>query len=99
MELTPEQIAKLEPSHPLFVVLERMKKVEEKMNTADPEISTHMKAIWQQLQEYDDLAHLLSPQQIGVLMKGLQKHTGISLVVEDKKRPSKSKKITADDLL
>lgn len=99
MELTPEQLLKCGVDHPIHEVLSRMAEVEKRLLAGDPEISTHLKAIWTQLQEYDDLAHLLSPQQIGVLMKGLQKHTGISLVVEDKKRPSKSKKITADDLL
>lgn len=99
MELTPEQLAKTTPDHPIHQVLERMTAIEQKLLQNDPEISTHLKAIWTHLQEYEDLAHLLTPQQIGILMKGLQKHSAISLIVEDKKRPSKSKKVTAEDLL
>ncbi len=99
MELTPEQLAKMTPDHPLLKVIERMSEVEKRLNAADPEISTHMKAIWQQLQEYEDLAHLLTPAQVGVLMKGMQKHTAISLVVESKSSSKKSKKVTADDLI
>ncbi len=99
MELTQEQLAKMTPDHPLLKVIERMTEVEKRLNAADPEISTHLKAIHEQLRDYEDLAHLLTPKQIGVLMAGLQKHTAISLVVEGSKSKAKSKKVTVGDLL
>lgn len=100
MNLTPEQLAKCQPDHPIFAVLERLTAVEEKMLKADPEISTHLREIWKHLQQYEELSHLLSPEQIGVLMKGLQKHTAIQLVIEDAKKGTRGKKkVTVDDLI
>ena len=99
MNLTPEQLAKTTVDHPIHSVLERMQKIQDKMTTADPEIGTHLKAIHKTLQEYEDLAHLLTPEQIGVLMKGLQKYTAISLVMEEAKKSKKSKKVSVDDLM
>jgi len=101
MTPTKEQLEKLSVDHPIFTVLERMSLVEEKMAKADPEIGTHLRVIHKTLGEYEELAHLLSPEQIGVLMKGLQKHTGIQLVMEDQAKGSrgKSKKTTVDDII
>lgn len=99
MNLTPEQMEKCAPDHPIFFVLERLKLVQDKLVAADPEIGTHLKAIHTHLRDYEELAHLLSPAQIGVLMKGLQKYTAISLVVEDQNKGTRKKKPTADDLL
>jgi hypothetical protein len=101
VNLTPEQIAKCSPDHPIFVVLERMTKIEESMTRADPELPTHLKVILKHMQEYEELAHLLTPQQIGVLMQGFQKHSGIQLVAEAaaKKGGKKGPKVTVDDLM
>lgn len=101
MNLTPEQLAKCGPDHPIHNILQRMNLIEEKMRAADPEIGTHLKAIWKECQQYEELAHLLTPEQIGSLMKAVQKHTAITLVVEDagKKTKSKSVKYGVDDLI
>lgn len=100
MQLSTEQAAGLTPDHPIFVVCERMTQIEQKMLKNDPEIAGHLKEIWKMLHEYEELAHLLTPEQIGILTRGLQKHTAITLVVEDgKKKSSKSKKPTVDDLI
>jgi endonuclease V-like protein UPF0215 family len=99
MELTKEQMEKVTPDHPIFVVIDRMNKIEEKMKTNDPEISTHLREIWKHMQQYEELAHLLTPQQIGVLMQGLQKHTAIQLVVDTPSKSKKAKKYGVDDLI
>lgn len=100
MNLTPEQAEKLTPDHPIFLCIDRMTKIEEKMKANDPEIATHLREIWKHMQQYEELAHLLNPEQIGVMMKGLQKHTAIQLVVEAPKSASKkSKKVGVDDLI
>jgi hypothetical protein len=102
MNLTPEQLAKInDPNHPILVVIDRMTKIEEKMKTNDPEISTHLKEIWKHMQQYEELAHLLTPQQIGVLMAAMQKHVGVQLVSDEagKKTKSKSKKVSVNDLI
>lgn len=98
--LTPEQISKLEPDNPIFLVMERLELVKQKMLTADPEIATHLKVIWKTMGEYEELAHLLTPAEIGELMKGLQKHAGIQLVMDDIGKTGKKKgKVSVDDLL
>ncbi len=101
MNLTDEQLAKCGPDHPIHTVMQRISLIEEKMKTADPEISTHLREIWKQLQTYEELAHILTPEQISILMKGMQKHTAIQLVSEDagKKKSSRGPKVTADDLI
>lgn len=101
MNLTPEQLAKItDPNHPIFQVMERITAIEQRLTTNDPEISTHLKVVLKQLQEYEELAHLLTPEQVGILMKGYQKHTGIHLVVEKPTKTStRGKKPTVEDLL
>lgn len=101
MNLTPEQLAKMTPDHPLLVVIERITAIENKMMANDPEISTHLKAIWKEMQTYEELAHLLTPEQIGVLMRGMQKHTTIQLVVESTSKGGRGKKNkpSVDDLI
>jgi hypothetical protein len=99
MNLTPEQTAKLTPDHPIFVVLERMNAIEEKMKTNDPQIATHLKEIWKHMQQYEELAHLLTPEQIGIIMRGLQKHTMVQLIVDSPSKSKKSKKVGVDDLV
>lgn len=98
MNLTPEQAARLDPNNPIFVVLERLKLVEEKMKVQDPQISTHLREIWKHMQQYEELAHLLSEEEIGILFRGLQKHTAIDLVVNATSK-GKSKKVGVQDLI
>jgi len=100
MNLTSEQLAKTTPDHPIHVVMERLALIEQKLLQNDPQIGTHLKEIHKHLMEYEELSHLLTPEQIGVLMKGFQKHTTIQLVVEGvKKSGGKSKKVSVDDLM
>lgn len=99
MNLTPEQLAKLTPDHPIFLCIERMTAIEEKMKAQDPQIGTHLREIWKHMQEYEELAHLLTPEQIGSLMKGMQKHTAIQLVVDTPSKSKKAKKVGVDDLI
>lgn len=100
MNLTPEQLAKMTPDHPLLVVMERITAIENKMAANDPEISTHLKTVWKELQQYEELSHLLTPEQIGSLMRGMQKHTAIQLVVEEGPKKSKrGSKPSVDDLI
>ena len=77
----------------------RIHAIEERMKTNDPEISTHLREVHKHLREYEELAHLLSPEDIGILMRGFQKHAGISLVVEQKTKSTKKAKVGVDDLI
>jgi hypothetical protein len=99
MELTQEQLAKLTPDHPILVVIERMTLIEKKMKENDPLIASHLKEIWKHMQQYEELAHLLTPEQIGSLSRALQKHTSVTLVVDTPKSKGKAKKYSVDDLV
>ncbi len=99
MNLTPEQLAKTTPDHPIHIVNARIAAIQERMTKNDPEISTHLREVHKMLREYEELAHLLSPEDIGILMRGFQKHTGISLVVDAPKGRAKKEKIGYDDLV
>ena len=101
MNLTPEQSAKCAPDHPIYQVMDRLEKIQDTMLRNDPELRTHLKEIHKLCKEYEELAHILTPEQIGVLMKGMQKYTAISIVTEDAKKPSSKKlgKLTTDDLI
>ena len=99
MNLTPEQLAKCPPDSPIFTVMERMEKIQDTMLKNDPELRTHLKAVHTLMKEYEDLPHLLTPEQIGLLMKGMQKYTAISLVVESKSKSSKKAGKSVDDFI
>lgn len=97
--LTPEQLAALQPDHPIFAIMERMEKIQDTMTRNDPELATHLKVVHKTLGQYEDLPHILTPEEIGVLMNGFKKHAGMVLIAE-KPRGSKSKKdkIGLDDI-
>lgn len=101
MNLTPEQAAKCSVDHPIYQVMERLEKIQDTMLRNDPELRTHLKAIHTLCKEYEELAHILTPEQIGVMMKGMQKYAAISIVTEGAKKPTskKLKNTTVDDLI
>jgi hypothetical protein len=99
MNITPEQAGKMDPNNPIFVVMEKLQLIEQKMKAQDPLISTHLKEIWKHMQQYEELAHLLNDEEIGVLFRGLSKHTGITLVAEDSGKRKKAPKVGVDDLI
>lgn len=102
MNLTPEQSAKCAPDHPIYKVMDRLDKIQDTMLRNDPELRTHLKEIHKLCKEYEELAHILTPEQIGVLMKGMQKYTAISIVTESAAKKTSSKKLgklTTDDLI
>lgn len=79
-------------------VLERLGKVEEALKGNDPLISIHCESIHAALREHEELVHLLSDEQIGKLMAGMQKYKAIQLVKEASSTKGRGKKVTADDL-
>jgi hypothetical protein len=68
----------------------------------DPKMPEHLKNIHRTLSQYEELAHLLSEEQIAVIIEGAQKKLGIILAAETTKTGSgkgKSLKgVTADEL-
>jgi hypothetical protein len=82
-------------------LLARLDSLEQALLSADPQLPGHLKAIHQQLHQQSELLHLLKPEQIGPIMAAMQKLTGIKLVQEAVKAPSKGRapKISASDIL
>lgn len=80
--LTPEP-PKLDPADPLqFEMLTRLASLEEALLARDPLMKTHLGAIHKQLITHEELVHLLSPVQIGEIVRAQQSHTNTSLAQE-----------------
>lgn len=73
----------------------------EKLLEQDPQLPTHLAAIQSSLIQYEELAHLLSDEEIKTLIAGQKKHTGVKLtdeIIKAKKIPgAKFKAVSADD--
>lgn len=86
--------------HPkLKELLPKLDALEAALLAADPKFPTHLKEIHGYLIQYEELAHLLSEQQIAIILEGQQKKLGVILAEETTKtKGSKAKGVTADDL-
>lgn len=86
--------------HPkLKELLPKLDALEQALLAADPKFPTHLKEIHSYLIQFEELAHLLTEQQIAVILEGQQKKLGIVLAAETTKtKGSKAKGVTADDL-
>lgn|SRR5574341_308567 len=90
------------PQHPKLVeLLPKLDTLEKALLSADPLMSTHLKAIHKELIQYEELAHLLSEEQIAVILEAQQKKIGVILAAETTKQKPNGKikgGVTADDL-
>lgn len=55
-------------------------KIQEKLLQQDPLLPVHLAAIHQTLIQYEELVHLLSEDEIAILVRGQKKHAGVELV-------------------
>lgn len=97
---TPENDPLFHIKNDLFTKIDGL---EEKLLKQDPMLPGHLKAIHQSLIKYEELAHLLSDDQIRKLIKAQKQHTGTVLVkaTASKKTASITKQargISASDL-
>lgn len=81
----------------------RLKHMEDKMLQQDPLLPVHLGAIHSTLIQYEELVHLLSDDEIRVLVSAQKKHMGVQLIKEavSKKAGPKTVKrgeTIADDL-
>jgi hypothetical protein len=60
-----------------YASLEHLK---ERLHEIDPELPNHMRSIHKNLRAYDELAHLLSDEEIRIILQSEKKHTKIELV-------------------
>lgn len=94
------------PKHPKLVELEpKMKALEDALLSSDPKMPMHLKEIHKYLIQFEELAHLLSEEQISQILDAQQKVVGINLAAETKGKNGKGgsggkslKNVTADDL-
>ena len=80
----------------------RIKQIGDKLKEQDPLLPVHLSAIHGALIQYEELVHLLSDDDIKLLIAGQVKHTGVSIVKEitGASKATVSKRIpkaTADD--
>jgi hypothetical protein len=61
-------------------LLQRLGYVENALLSADPQMKQHLAEIHKLLIGYEELVHLLSEEQIGIIMAAQQKLTNTSLV-------------------
>lgn len=73
--------------------------LKERLHDIDPELPNHLRVIHTHLRNYDELAHLLSPEEIRTIIQGLKQHTGTELVKATAKKPkTKAAKFDLDEL-
>lgn len=90
------------PVHPKLAELEpKLKALEDALLSADPKMPQHLKEIHKYLIQFEELAHLLTEEQMAVIVDGQQRIVGIKLADETKKQKNGTKikgGVTANDL-
>lgn len=80
----------------------KIQKLQDLLLASDPKMPEHLRAIHRTLVQYEELSHLLSEDQIAIILEGAQKKLGMILADETRnsksKTSSKLKGVTADDL-
>lgn len=71
--------------------------LQEKLTTVQPGWESLLQMIHSTLQRDPDVVHLLTEEQVGIVVSGLQKKTGLVLAV-DKAKPKKGEKIQLSEL-
>ena len=87
------------PEHPkLQELLPKLDALEKSLLSADPLMPTHLKEIHKYLIQFEELAHLLTEDQIAVILEAQQKKLGIILAEETKGLKGAKKDYSADAL-
>jgi hypothetical protein len=89
-----------QPSPQVAALLPKLASLEQALLDGDPKMPVHLKEIHKLLISYEELAHLLSEEQIAVLLSAQGRRVGVLLAEEGKKAEKKAsnKRIGADDL-
>lgn len=74
---------KLDASNPIhFVVIDRLAQLEAALLARDPMMKVHLGAIHKELNQHEELVHLLSNEEIGKIVGAQQQHTNTMLAAE-----------------
>jgi hypothetical protein len=76
--MSTESVEARTPQHELL--LQKLSLVEEALQTGDPRMKDHLKESHRLLISHEELAHLLSIEEVAKLMAGQQKHVNTVLV-------------------
>lgn len=80
-------------------VKQRIAAIGESLVKADHLLPVHLSNIHRQLKQYEELVHLLSDDEIRILVSGQRKHAGVELVKQASKQRAKPlSRTTAEDL-
>ena len=80
------------PTH--AAALERLQQLEEALLNRDPMMKQHLLEIHKQLIGYEELVHLLSDEQIGIIMAAQQLHTN-TVLTSSAATPTGKKRVSA----
>lgn len=83
--------------------LPKLDALEKALLAADPKMPTHLREIHAYLIQFEEISHLLTEEQLAVILAANQKKLGVSLAEETKGNKGGSsrnalKNVTADDL-
>lgn len=81
------------PAHQLC--LQNLAALEQSLLARDPMMKSHLLEIHKQLIGYEELVHLLSDEQIGIIMAAQQLHTNTVLVGSATTKTGKAKAVAA----
>ena len=79
-------------------IKEKIKHLYENLQASLPHYEHQLHVIHQALLKSPDTVHLLTEQEVGIIVSGLSKKTGI-IIAEKEKKKSANKKVTLEDLM
>lgn len=75
--------------------LARLAQLQAALLAKDPSMPMHLKEIHKQLIQYEELVHLLTPEDIGIIMAAQQQHTNTVLVAAGTTKSGKAAAVKA----
>jgi hypothetical protein len=89
--------------HPKLAELEsKLSTLEQSLLSQDPQMPNHLKEIHKYLIQFEELSHLLTEEQIAIILDAQQRRVGVILAAETKSKKNGGgkglKNVTADDL-
>lgn len=96
-----EQTKTINPEIEGKIIFSRIEKLEQALEAEIPEYASILHQIHKALSKDDELTHLLSDEQIGILIRSMKERKNVVLVEEKKAKSAKKplSKTTLDDIM
>ncbi|MGL4484301.1 MAG: hypothetical protein ACRCUS_05070 [Anaerovoracaceae bacterium] len=81
------------------VILSQIAELSQALETANPDIGSYVKQIHKNLIQYPELVHILKPEQVATIVRGIETVTNEKIMEDAKPKPrakSKSKESISD---